>query len=150
MHDNCKPQRVQVPACRSANLPSNYKLPKGLLTMGCFLSLIKNTIVFGAGVYTGVYIAQNYQASRGNPLKSLVAGGLAGKMSQSIGNGQQRPLVIATQNLALTKTIPVDGALPRVSGQDTLEKIRGLGVSRCSPDSRGVIWATSRYGFTPR
>ncbi|XP_028162628.1 uncharacterized protein LOC114354439 isoform X2 [Ostrinia furnacalis] len=32
--------------------------------MGCFFSLVKTSIIFGTGLYAGVYIAQNYQIDK--------------------------------------------------------------------------------------
>ncbi|XP_039764931.1 uncharacterized protein LOC120637255 [Pararge aegeria] len=39
--------------------------------MGCFPWLIKNSIIFGTGIYTGVYIAQNYQIDKVEDPKAL-------------------------------------------------------------------------------
>lgn len=39
--------------------------------MGCFFSLAKNSIIFGTGIYTGVYIAQNYQIDKVEDPKTL-------------------------------------------------------------------------------
>ncbi|KAF9809475.1 hypothetical protein SFRURICE_020772 [Spodoptera frugiperda] len=33
------------------------------ITMGCGFALIKTSIIFGAGLYTGVYVAQNYKGT---------------------------------------------------------------------------------------
>ncbi|KAH9638702.1 hypothetical protein HF086_013974 [Spodoptera exigua] len=32
--------------------------------MGCVFSLIKTSVIFGAGLYTGVYVAQNYKIDK--------------------------------------------------------------------------------------
>nr|XP_012550052.1 uncharacterized protein LOC105842318 isoform X1 [Bombyx mori] len=39
--------------------------------MGFFFSIVKTSIIFGAGVYTGVYVAQNYQIEKVEDPKAL-------------------------------------------------------------------------------
>nr|XP_034826969.1 uncharacterized protein LOC117984459 [Maniola hyperantus] len=39
--------------------------------MSCIPWLIKNSIIFGTGVYAGVYIAQNYQIDKVEDPKAL-------------------------------------------------------------------------------
>lgn len=32
--------------------------------MGCIFTLVKTGVIFGAGLYTGVYVAQNYKIDK--------------------------------------------------------------------------------------